>query len=347
MITDLLPTPEQVLAHWRPNPDQPPSNSLNNLPQNDEGSSVHAFISVHDPRTLENAKRDWDFRECVHAFMDINQGQNQPHSDVADIDLTANVRENGERTNASQKTLSSISENERSRLLNACERMNASEPSTEPQKSETDLQIDLDNDLEVKVVCKNCGSWRRVPPDALMLSEPRCAICGSVMKPEPEGDNPDGGLPPDQPKAEPTDTLVDFAPTDQPLTEPTVTEPVETPANESDDRYIDTEAWIDQWWQEVLAQGDQPAVVDLETGEWTPVAFPNLPAKEAKCPRCGHEESVDPTVLLPPFCPACGNPMEWSSAPDPPTNSLLDAIKRLSALSSQLAADSETGGGRS
>jgi len=166
------------------------------------------------------------------------------------------------------------------------------------------------------------------------------------MTPEPEDTNPpDSG-----------------APTDQPFANTTAAEPTEPPTNEGD-RYIDTEAWIDQWWQEVLAQGDQPSVVDLETGEPTPVAFPNLPAKEAECPRCGHREVVDPTVLLPPFCPACGNAMDWLSAPDPPptnpptsdlptsalpndqpANPLLDTIERISDLSSKLAADSEGGG---
>jgi len=229
-----------------------------------------------------------------------------------------------------------------------------SQNGTTEQKSDG-LLIDIDSGLEVKVVCKNCGSWRRVPPDTFMLSEPRCQVCGSLMTPEPEDSNPPGsGQPPDQPKAEPTDLSVDFAPTDQPLTEPTVTEPVETPANESDDRYIDTEAWIDQWWQEVLAQSDQPVVVDLETGEPVPIAdLPPTTRKEAECPRCGHSEAVDPTTLLPPFCPACGAPMDWSD-PDPPTtdppptnptnNPLLDAAKRISDLSSKLVA---AGGGRS
>jgi hypothetical protein len=53
-----------------------------------------------------------------------------------------------------------------------------------------------------------------------MLADPRCNICGSVMKPEPE----DNG-----------------------------------------ERYIDTAAWIDAWWAEVLAQGDQ-TVPDPATG---------------------------------------------------------------------------------
>ncbi|MEZ8219409.1 Protein of unknown function (DUF3631) [Candidatus Fervidibacteria bacterium JGI MDM2 SSWTFF-3-K9] len=182
---------------------------------------------------------------------------------------------------------------------------------TTEQKSETNLPIDLDSGLEVKVVCKNCGSWRRVPPDTLMLTEPRCSICGLVMAPEPEDTNP-----PDS-----------SASTDQPFADTTTAEPT---VAEQTDSEIDTEQWIDQWWQEVLAHGDQPLVVDLETGEPTPVAFPNLPAKEAKCPRCGHRESVDPTVLLPPFCPACGSAMEWSSNSDPPPTNpsndpLLDA----------------------
>jgi len=147
------------------------------------------------------------------------------------------------------------------------------------------------------------------------------------MTPEPEDTNPpDSG-----------------APTDQPFANTTAAEPTEPSTNEGD-RYIDTEVWIDEWWQEVLAQGDQPAVVDLETGDRTPVAFPNLPAKEAECPRCGHREVVDLTMLLPPFCPACESAMDWVSDPDPPPNSLLDAVKRLSDLSSKLTADSEGGG---
>jgi DNA primase (bacterial type) len=178
LITDLLPTPEQVLARWRPDPDRPLQNSQNELPQSDESSSVHAFMSVHDPRTLENAKQDWDFCESVHAFADLSVQAFANHYQALSLQVDAisagktNVRENDERTNASQKTLSSISENERLRLLNACERTNASEPSTEPQKSETNLPIDLDSGLDVKIVCKNCGSWRRMPPDTFMLTDP-------------------------------------------------------------------------------------------------------------------------------------------------------------------------------
>jgi hypothetical protein len=95
------------------------------------------------------------------------------------LPASANVRENGERTNASPKTLSRIGENERSRPLNACERTNAA-----------------NSDLEVKVTCPRCGAWRRVPPDAFLLTDPRCPVCGEAMRPEPEDDNPKGDAPP-------------------------------------------------------------------------------------------------------------------------------------------------------
>jgi uncharacterized protein (DUF983 family) len=255
-LSDLLPTPDQVRAHWRPDPANPPKNFQTNLSPTEESSSVHAFMSVHDPRTLENAKQDWDFCASVHAFAEhsvqvfADHYQGKSHQDEAILAANSNVIENGERTNASPKTLSSIGENERSRPLNACERMNAA-----------------DSDLEVKVTCPRCGSWRRVPPDALMLADPLCNICGSVMKPEPE----DNG-----------------------------------------ERYIDTESWVASFFE----ASNEPVVFDLETNEAIPVAFPDRPTKEARCPRCGHREAVDTEVLLPPLCPACGATMEWEVQSD-------------------------------
>jgi uncharacterized protein (DUF983 family) len=177
------------------------------------------------------------------------------------LPASANVRENGERTNASPKTLSRIGENERSRPLNACERTNAA-----------------DSDLEVQVTCPRCGAWRRVPPDAFMLTTPRCPTCGEVMH---------------------------YAPKDN-LT-PTLN--CEPQPNEDGD--IDTEAWIDAWWSEVLPQNDQPVVVDLETDEVISVAFPNLQLQKVHCPRCGHRETTNAAALLPPLCPACKTPMDW------------------------------------
>jgi len=170
---------------------------------------------------------------------------------------------------------------------------------------------------EVKVACPRCGASRRVTPDAYILADPRCHLCGSVMQPTSEGNEP-----PDPPPPEPTQS-------------------------ESSERLIDTEEWIDQWWREVM--GDQ-VVVDLETGEPMPVGnLAPLNCREARCPRCGHRESVDSKVLLPPLCSVCGAPMEWvsdtASTDDQPDNLLVDAIERIADLSSQLA-DNKAGGGR-
>jgi predicted Zn-ribbon and HTH transcriptional regulator len=76
---------------------------------------------------------------------------------------------------------------------------------------------------------------------------------------------------------------------------------------DSEERYIDTEDWVASFFE----ASNEPVVFDLETNEAILVAFPNLPAKEARCPRCGHCEAVDPEVLLPPLCPACKATMEW------------------------------------
>jgi rubrerythrin len=225
-LSDLLPTPDQVRAHWHPDPTDPPKNFQTNLSPTEEGSSVHAFTSVHDPRTLENAKQDWDFCASVHAFAEHSvqafaehyQGKSRQGDAILAADPTdqpepqcftretlpasANVRENGERTNASPKTLSRIGENERSRPLNAGERTNAA-----------------DSDLEVKITCPRCGAWKRVPPDVLMLTDPRCPVCGKVMRPEPEGDPPEGGAPTpaDPPSANPAPLTVTDLETGEPL----------------------------------------------------------------------------------------------------------------------------------
>jgi len=55
------------------------------------------------------------------------------------------------------------------------------------------------------------------PPDVLMLTTPQCHICGEVMRPEPEEDPPD---------------------------------PISDPPSESNERFVNTEAWVDDWWRE-------------------------------------------------------------------------------------------------
>jgi hypothetical protein len=84
-----------------------------------------------------------------------------------------------------------------------------SQNGTTEQNSPKPLSIDLNDGLEVKVVYPRCGAWKRLLPDAFMLTDPRCPVCGSVMRPAPEDDLPEGD-PPIPP--------ADLPPTDQPAT---------------------------------------------------------------------------------------------------------------------------------
>jgi hypothetical protein len=47
-----------------------------------------------------------------------------------------------------------------------------SQNGTTEQNSPKPLSIDLDDGLEVKVVCPRCGTWKRLLPDAFMLTDP-------------------------------------------------------------------------------------------------------------------------------------------------------------------------------
>jgi hypothetical protein len=179
----------------------------------------------------------------------------------------------------------------------------------------SDTFASSDGGLEVQVTCPRCGAWRRVPPDVLMLTDPRCPVCGEVMRLDPEGDPPtDPADPPTQP-------------------------------NQPDTDLVDANQWLAEW-----ASGPPPVpptVYDLETGEGIPVAdLPPLPTQEAVCPHCGHREHAIPTGLLPPLCPACRSPMQWLDDPpiaDPDPLSL--AVARLADLSDQLS-DAEKEGGQ-
>jgi len=84
-------------------------------------------------------------------------------------------------------------------------------------------------------------------------------------------------------------------------------------------RFIDTEAWIDEWWREVNPSAIPPTKVvdasrahELLDGEVIP--YEELMAilpREAICSRCGHREYVSPNLLIAPPCPVCKAPMRW------------------------------------
>jgi hypothetical protein len=176
-----------------------------------------------------------------------------------------------------------------------------------------------DSGLEVQVTCPRCGAWRRVPPDTLMLTDPRCPVCGEVMRLDPEGDPPEGNAP---------------TPADPP-----------TQPDQPDADFVAMDAWLTEWASDPPPA--HPTVYDLETLEAIPVAdLPPLPTQEAVCPRCGHREHAIPTGLLPPLCPACRSPMQWLDDP-PPTDPdpLSLAVARLADLSDQFS-DAEKEGGQ-
>jgi len=176
------------------------------------------------------------------------------------------------------------------------------------------------NGLEVKVVCPRCGAWKRVPPDALMLTDPRCPVCGEVMRPDPEGD-PSGGAPTVEDREDNLSSLKGSDATAKAVAEATSVGDAPTPASPTDPNsanrlpqpdadFVDADQWLSEWASDPPPA--HPTVYDLETGKGIPVAdLPPLVTQEAICPRCGHREHAIPTGLLPPpLCPACGEPLE-------------------------------------
>jgi 5S rRNA maturation endonuclease (ribonuclease M5) len=154
-LTPTLPTPEQVASRWQPEPPKP--------------DPISDICDTGDLTISDDSDNETTVRKLSDIF---EAGAVSPIGKENDV--------------ANSKTPSFTKENSRHSppALNVVNVANASP--TEPQKPDKSLSIDPDSGLEVKVVCPTCGSWRRVPPDALMLADPRCNICGSVMKPEPE-----------------------------------------------------------------------------------------------------------------------------------------------------------------
>ena len=314
-LTVTLPTPEEVAAAWQPDPDPTRSDSLS--PEADHNEPTEppsdlpkvtichlspavtdiADIHGHDAMSAKNPintstfgftdKRTQDTLQMDDTSMESDRQElNIRNSTACSAFADADSLKNRVRDVRDAKNLSSTS------TFCGHSPMSANVRDVRDDRHDRDFP-DPEGGLEVKVTCPRCGSWRRVPPDALMLADPLCDICSSVMKPEPE---------------------------------------------DSEERSIVTGDWVASFFE----ASNEPVVFDLETNEAIPVASPDCPTKEARCPRCGHREVVDPEVLLPPLCPACSSPMEWISAPDPPNDPLIEAVSRIADLSSQL----KTGGGQ-
>jgi hypothetical protein len=212
------------------------------------------------------------------------------------LPASANVRENGERTNASPKTLSSIDENERSRPLNAGERTNAA-----------------DSGLEVKVT--------------------RCPACGEVMRLDPEGDPPEGNAPtPADPPTQPD--LLPPDPTDNP-DRPNMTDvtdvtrfPESRPIkNDTDQSFGKTRHNLSSVTSEgyALTPADAP-----QPDRPNPSVTPENPPIAYHCdekvsippsPCCG--EPIEPNEEGIGVCVGCGRRWQWTGASwrpaDPPS----------------------------
>jgi hypothetical protein len=206
------PNPPQPEAEISTTPCDVPFVPLNSSETERENANKirHCSVVPFVPNYVKNAEISINLQQDSETGRDFEPSPVTEPTTVSDQPVPLCYMENG--TNGTMEQPQQILDFSRS--------VSESQNGTTEQNSPKSLPIDLDSGLEVKVVCPTCGSWRRVPPDALMLADPRCNICGSVMKPEPE----DSGA-----------------------------------------RYIDTAAWIDAWWAEVLAQGDQ-TVPDPATG---------------------------------------------------------------------------------
>jgi len=83
--------------------------------------------------------------------------------------------------------------------------------------------------------------------------------------------------------------------------------------DQPNDGYVDTEAWIDEWWREVDPSATPPTELvapELLDGEIIPPEKLFL-SRKVVCSRCGHQREVKKETLLPPLCPLCKFPMAW------------------------------------
>jgi DNA-binding transcriptional ArsR family regulator len=189
-LTPTLPTPEQVASRWQPEPPKP--DPISDICDNSRQCPLSLIEREKPQQILGFSAPDPISDICDTGDLTISDDSDSETtvrklSDIFEAGAASPIgKENDVANVANSKTPSFTKENLRHSplSLNVANVANASP--TEPQKPDKSLPIDPDSGLEVKVVCPTCGSWRRVPPDALMLADPRCSTCGSVMKPEPE-----------------------------------------------------------------------------------------------------------------------------------------------------------------
>jgi DNA-binding Lrp family transcriptional regulator len=182
--TDLLPTVEALKARWQPEPPDPTPEADAKMRRDAKEAPPSHFSPI----------KQGTFGDAKMRRSDLNRGQNPPYLKADDFNQpdsqcftrekhcpSANVIETAFAPSDAQKRKENKAENAKG---------------SSPSHSFASSDVPSEGDLEVKVVCPRCGAWKRIPPDILMLTDPRCLVCGEVMRPASEDDPPEGDVHP-------------------------------------------------------------------------------------------------------------------------------------------------------
>jgi DNA-binding Lrp family transcriptional regulator/energy-coupling factor transporter ATP-binding protein EcfA2 len=177
-MTDFLPTVEALKARWQPEPPDPTPEADAKMRRDAKEAPPSHFSPI----------KQGTFGDAKMRRSDLNRGQNPPYLKADDFNQpdsqcftrekhcpSANVIETAFAPSDAQKRKENKAENAKG---------------SSPSHSFASSDVPSEGDLEVKVVCPRCGAWKRIPPDTLMLADPRCPVCGEVMCPDPEGSAP-------------------------------------------------------------------------------------------------------------------------------------------------------------
>jgi len=172
------PNPPQPEAEISTTPCDVPFVPLNSSETERENANKirHCSVVPFVPNYVKNAEISINLQQDSETGRDFEPSPVTEPTTVSDQPVPLCYMENGTNGTTEQPQ----------QILDFSRSVSESPNGTTEQNSPKSLPIDPDSGLEVKVVCPTCGSWRRVLPDALMLADPRCNICGAVMQPEPE-----------------------------------------------------------------------------------------------------------------------------------------------------------------
>jgi DNA-binding transcriptional ArsR family regulator len=189
-FTATLPTPEEVAAAWQPDPDPTPENVSRKMFHGQTVIHGHEGLTAKNPSSIGTfgvtVKRSSETIHTAHSTtLHDHDKASENFSPVADADSL----KNRDRDDREAKNPSGTS------TFYGQPPLTANDRDDRDDRHDCDLP-DPEGDLEVKVVCPRCGAWKRIPPDILMLTDPRCLVCGEVMRPASEDDPPEGVPPP-------------------------------------------------------------------------------------------------------------------------------------------------------